>query len=130
LCELIFPTVSENATWDAPRIDVEVKMLGSDISERTILRWMRKVPRDPEPARRWAAFLRNHRKGVVRSSVDPDPSDRLFFLARNHSPIRSSSFSAAKRKRSAPGSMIKLRPLSPGWSFAHGQRENIDSLKV
>jgi putative transposase len=37
-------------------------MLGFDISERTALRWMRKTPRDPEPARRWAAFLRNHRE--------------------------------------------------------------------
>jgi hypothetical protein len=40
-------------------------MLGFDISERTVLRWMRKAPRDPEPAKRWAAFLSNHREAIA-----------------------------------------------------------------
>jgi hypothetical protein len=26
---------------------------------------MRKAPRDPEPAKRWLAFLRNHREAIV-----------------------------------------------------------------
>jgi hypothetical protein len=34
----------------APRIDAELKMLGIDISERSVLRWMRKAPRSPLPA--------------------------------------------------------------------------------
>jgi hypothetical protein len=45
-----------NRTWGAPRIHGELKMLGFDISERTVLRWMGKAPRSPEPAQRWAAF--------------------------------------------------------------------------
>jgi transposase InsO family protein len=57
--------VAENRTWGAPRIHGELKMLGFDISERTVLRWMRKAPRSPEPARRWAAFLRNHREAIA-----------------------------------------------------------------
>jgi transposase InsO family protein len=65
LRELIFRMVSENPTWGAPRIHGELKMLGFDISERTVLRWMRKAPRDPEPARRWTAFLRNHREAIT-----------------------------------------------------------------
>jgi hypothetical protein len=65
LRELIFRMVSENPTWGAPRIHGELKMLGFDISERTVLRWMRKVPRDPEPARRWAAFLKIHREAIA-----------------------------------------------------------------
>jgi hypothetical protein len=40
-------------------------MLGLDVSERTVLRWMRKAPRDPEPAKRWAAFLNNHREAIA-----------------------------------------------------------------
>src|ERR1700734_1416 len=40
-------------------------MLSFDISERTVLRWMRKAPRDPEPAKRWAAFLNNHREVIA-----------------------------------------------------------------
>jgi hypothetical protein len=52
LRDLIFRMVAENHTWGAPRIHGELKMLGFDISERTVLRWMRKAPRNPEPAKR------------------------------------------------------------------------------
>jgi len=57
--------VAENPTWGAPRIHGELKMLGFDISERSVLRWMRKAPRSPEPAKRWAAFLKNHREAIA-----------------------------------------------------------------
>jgi transposase InsO family protein len=65
LRDLIFRMVAENPTWGAPRIHGELKMLGFDISERTVLRWMRKAPRNPEPAKRWAAFLSNHREAIA-----------------------------------------------------------------
>ncbi len=61
----IFRMVAENRTWGAPRIHGELKMLGFDISERTVLRWMRKAPRGSEPAKRWAAFLSNHREAIA-----------------------------------------------------------------
>jgi hypothetical protein len=57
--------VAENPSWGAPRIHGELKMLNFDISERTVLRWMRKAPRRPEPAKRWAAFLSNHREAFA-----------------------------------------------------------------
>jgi putative transposase len=62
---LIFRIVDENPTWGAPRIHGELLMLGFDVSERTISRWMRRAPRGPEPARRWLAFLRNHREAIA-----------------------------------------------------------------
>jgi len=31
----------------------------------SVLRWMRKAPRNPEPAKRWAAFLSNHREVIA-----------------------------------------------------------------
>jgi transposase InsO family protein len=57
--------VAENSTWGAPRIHGELKMLGYDISERSVLRWMRKAPRSPEPAKRWTAFLSNQREAIA-----------------------------------------------------------------
>jgi putative transposase len=57
LSELNFRMVAENPTWGAPRIHGEFKMLGFDISERTVLRCLRKAPRNPEPAKQWEAFL-------------------------------------------------------------------------
>ena len=45
LRELIFRMVAENPTWGAPRIHGELKMLGFDISERTVLRLcLAKIP--------------------------------------------------------------------------------------
>jgi hypothetical protein len=63
--DLIFRMMTENPTWGAPRIHGELLMLGFDASERTISRWMRRAPRNPEPARRWLAFLRNHREAIA-----------------------------------------------------------------
>lgn len=63
--ELIFRMVAENPTWGAPRIHGELLMLGFDISERTVSRWMKRAPRDPELGKRWLAFLRNHREAIA-----------------------------------------------------------------
>jgi putative transposase len=63
--ELIFRMVAENSTWGAPRIHGELLMLGFDVSERTISRWMKRAPRDPEPVERWRAFLANHREAIA-----------------------------------------------------------------
>jgi putative transposase len=49
--DLIFQMVAENPTWGAPRIHGELLMLGFDISERTISRWMKQAPKSPEPGR-------------------------------------------------------------------------------
>jgi len=40
-------------------------MLDFELSERTISRWMKKAPRDPDHAKRWLAFLRNHREAIA-----------------------------------------------------------------
>jgi putative transposase len=63
--DLIFQMVVENPTWGAPRIHGELLMLGFDVSERTISRWMKRAARDPDPARRWHSFLRNHREAIA-----------------------------------------------------------------
>ena len=63
--ELIFRMVAENSTWGAPRIHGELLLLGFDVSERTISRWMKRAPRDPRPAERWRAFLENHREAIA-----------------------------------------------------------------
>src|SRR5258708_22944288 len=63
--ELIFRMVAENPTWGAPRMHGELRMLGFALSERTISRWMKRAPRDPEQGKRWLAFLRNHREAIA-----------------------------------------------------------------
>ena len=40
-------------------------MLGFDVSERTISRWMKRATTNPDPAKRWLTFLRNHREAIA-----------------------------------------------------------------
>jgi putative transposase len=62
---LIFRMVAENPTWGAPRIHGELLKLGFHLSETTVSRWVRRVPRNPGPAKRWLTFLRNHREAIA-----------------------------------------------------------------
>jgi hypothetical protein len=45
--ELIFQMVADNPSWSAPRIHGELLMLGFDVSETTISRWMKRAPQGP-----------------------------------------------------------------------------------
>ena len=63
--ELIFKMVAENPNWGAPRVHGELLMLGFEVSERTVSRWMRRAPRDSEAAQRWRTFLHNHREAIA-----------------------------------------------------------------
>jgi putative transposase len=63
--ESIFKMMAENPTWRAPRIHGELLMLGFDISERSVSRWMRRAPTPADPTQRWLTFLRNHREAIA-----------------------------------------------------------------
>src|SRR5215831_1546904 len=62
---LIFRMAAENPTWGAPRIHGELLKLGFCISEPTVSRWLRRAPRNPDPAKPWLRFLRNHRDAIA-----------------------------------------------------------------
>jgi transposase InsO family protein len=53
----------ENPTWGAPRIHGELLMLGIDISESTVGRYMIKTGRPRSQG--WKTFLRNHAAGIA-----------------------------------------------------------------
>jgi putative transposase len=57
--------LAEHADWGAPRIHVEFLKLGFDVSERSVARYLRRVPRRGDPPSRWSAFLANHREAIV-----------------------------------------------------------------
>src|SRR6267378_3041831 len=78
--ELIFRMVGENPIWGAPRIHGELLMLGFDVSERSISRWMKRAPRHPEPAKRWLAFLRNHWEAIAAMDFFTVPTIRFSLL--------------------------------------------------
>jgi putative transposase len=61
---LIRRMASENP-WGAPRIHGELLCLGFDVSERSVSRYLRSLPRTPRANATWATFLRNHRDGIA-----------------------------------------------------------------
>jgi transposase InsO family protein len=62
---LIRRVAAENPTWGAPRIHAELRMLGLDVSERTVSRYMPRRPSGPDAVQRWLVFLRNHRDAIA-----------------------------------------------------------------
>ena len=59
---LIRRLADENTIWGAPRIHAELHKLGFVVSERTVARYLRRLRRRGDPAKRWLAFLQNHRE--------------------------------------------------------------------
>ena len=64
--ELIRTMSQENMGWGAPRIHGELKMLGIEISQATVAKYL--VKHRKPPSQTWRSFLNNHRKDLV--SID------------------------------------------------------------
>jgi len=65
--QLIRRMKADNPSWGAPRIHGEVRHLGFEISEPTVSRYLRRLKRhhDEGKAKRWSAFLNNHREVIA-----------------------------------------------------------------
>jgi putative transposase len=65
--ELIRRMKADNPTWGAPRIHGELLQLGFEISEPTVSRYLQGLKRrcDEGKAKRWLAFLNNHREVIA-----------------------------------------------------------------
>jgi putative transposase len=57
----------ENSSWGAPRIHGELLLLGFDISEPTVSRYLQRLKRIPDESKagQWRAFLNNHREVIA-----------------------------------------------------------------
>ena len=62
---LIRRLAQENAGWGAPKIHGELQKLGFVVSERTVARYLSRTPVRGDAARKWLAFLHNHREAIV-----------------------------------------------------------------
>jgi transposase InsO family protein len=67
---------AENPTWGAPRIHGELLQLGFKIAEPTVSRYLRRLKRHPDEgkAKRWLAFLNNHREVIAAFDFFTVPS--------------------------------------------------------
>jgi hypothetical protein len=64
--DLIRRMTKENALWGAPRIHGELLMLGIEVAQSTVARYMTR--RQGPPSQGWKTFLRNHAAGIA--SID------------------------------------------------------------
>jgi hypothetical protein len=114
--------VIENPTWGAPRIHGELLMLGFDMSERTISRWMKRAPRDPERAKRCLAFLRNHREAIAAMDFFTVPtvgfSVLYGFFVISHDRRRILHFNVTKH----PTSLSTVQQLREAFPFESAPR--------
>jgi putative transposase len=57
----------ENPMWGAPRIHGDLLLLGFEISELTVPRYLQHLKRTPEESKasQWLAFLNNHRQAIA-----------------------------------------------------------------
>jgi len=62
---LIRRIAAENSDWGAPKIHGELLKLGFEVSERTVARYLHRLRRRGDPAKRWLAFLANHREVIA-----------------------------------------------------------------
>ena len=75
---LILQMVVANPLWRAPRIHGELQMLGFIVSERTVSRVLRTIPRPPSQT--WKTFLKNHLGEIVSVDFFTVPTVRLQVL--------------------------------------------------
>ena len=71
----------ENPLWGAPRIHGELLMLGFDVAQSTVSKYMERSHRPPSQS--WKTFLRNHADAIASIDMCVVPTltfERLFAL--------------------------------------------------
>ena len=86
LRDLIRRMSRENPLWGAPRIHGELLMLGIEVAQSTVSKYMARHPKPPSQS--WKTFLRNHAEAIAAIDICVVPTvtfDRLFaFLVVGH----------------------------------------------
>jgi transposase InsO family protein len=57
---LIQRMARENPTWGAPRIQAELRLLGHEVAEASVAKYMRRPRHRKPPSQTWRTFLTNH----------------------------------------------------------------------
>jgi len=115
---LIFRMAAENPTWGAPRIHGELLMLGFDVSEPTVSRWLRRAPRNPDVRKRWLTFLRNHRESIAAMDFFTVPTITFgvlyCFFVISHDRRKILRFSVTRH----PSALWIVQQLREAWPYA------------
>jgi putative transposase len=85
--DLIRQMSRENPTWGAPRIQAELKLLGFEIADSTVAKYM--IRQKKPPSQTWRSFLKNHVKQIAAIDFFTVPTVRFqilycFIVLRHH----------------------------------------------
>ncbi|MFB0553056.1 MAG: transposase [Phycisphaerae bacterium] len=85
--DLIRQMSQENPTWGAPRIQSELKLLGFEIADSTVAKYM--IRQKKPPSQTWRSFLKNHVKQIAAIDFFIVPTVRFqilycFIVLRHH----------------------------------------------
>ena len=106
----------------APRIHGELLKLGFELSERSVSRWIRRAPRDPDPAKRWLTFLRNHREAIAAMDFFTVPTLRFgvlyCFFVIGHDRRKILHFNVTRN----PHALWVVQQLREAWAYKQPYR--------
>jgi hypothetical protein len=94
---LVRRVAAENWGWGAPKIHGELLKLGFEVSERTVARYLQRLRRRGDSAKRWLAFLANHRQVIVA----------LDFFTRTHADLPAAILLLRNRAWPAQGAALQ-----------------------
>jgi transposase InsO family protein len=71
----------DNPTWGAPRIQAELRLVGHEVAEASVAKYMRRPQRKP-PSQLWRTFLTNHASALAAMDffVVPTVTYRLLYV--------------------------------------------------
>jgi transposase InsO family protein len=105
-----------------PRIHGELVKLGFDLSERSVSRWVRRFPRDPDPSKRWLTFLRNHREAIAAMDFFTVPTLTFgvlyCFFVIGHDRRKILHFNVTRN----PNALWIVQQLREAWAFRQPHR--------
>jgi hypothetical protein len=107
-----------NPLWGAPRIHGELLMLGIEIGQTSVAKYM--VKRREPPSQGWKTFLRNHADGIAAIDlfVVPTISFRLLYGLLIVGMVEGRFCGLASHRIQPPnGSQIRSRKLAVGNKF-------------
>ena len=119
----------ENPTWGAPKIRMELALLGYDVAKSTVERYMVRGLRPPSPT--WRTFLKNHAHQIA--AVDfftvPTLTFRVLFcfIVLNHSRRRIVHFNVTDHPTAgwAAQQIIEAFPYDTAPRFLLRDRDNV-----
>jgi hypothetical protein len=119
---LIVRMAAENPMWGAPRIHGELLKLGFHVSEPTVSRWLRHMPRTPGPAQRWLTFLRNHRQAIAAMDFFTVPTITFgvlyCFFVIGHDRRKILRYNVTRN----PSALWIVQQIREAWPFAPAHR--------